>query len=57
MKSDIVMEIKGGRFTGNALVFVENEEIVLDAVEALNRHYIGERYVEVLRAKEVLGMM
>ena len=45
--SDLIMETRNGKTTGRGLVFLENEDEVEEAINALNRKYIKTRYIEV----------
>ena len=48
MKTDIVIEeFNGGKRSGAALVFFENEEMAQVAKNGLNRTNLGQRYVEL----------
>ena len=48
MKTDIVIEeFNGGKRSGAALVFFENEEMAQVAKNALNKTNLGQRYVEL----------
>ena len=45
--NDVVFEIKDGRPTGKALVFMMDSQTCLRAIGALHKEYIGKRYVEL----------
>jgi len=45
--NDIVFEIKEGRPTGKALVFMIDANTAVRAIQALDKEYIGKRYVEL----------
>ena len=45
--NDIVFEIKEGRPTGKAIVFFVDSVTAVRAVSALDKEYIGKRYVEL----------
>ena len=44
---DVNFEFRNGRFSGRAIVYLEDEDQALLASEELNRKYIGNRYIEV----------
>ena len=46
--SDIHIEVRSGRTTGNAVVVLSGSNEVQKARDRLNRKYIGNRYVDVL---------
>ena len=46
-ESDIVLEVKNGRKTGLALVFLPTKTDVDNCIEMLNRKLIGSRYIEL----------
>ena len=53
MKTDIVIEeFNGGKRSGAALVFFENEEIAQVAKNSLNRTNLGQRYVELFDSED-----
>ena len=53
MKTDIVIEeFNGGKRSGAALVFFENEEIAQMAKNSLNRTNLGQRYVELFDSED-----
>ena len=45
--NDVVFEIKEGRPTGRALVFMRDPTVAVRAIQALDKEYIGNRYVEL----------
>ena len=46
-ESDIVLEVKNGKQTGLALVFLPSKTDVDNCIEMLNRKTIGSRYIEL----------
>jgi len=45
---DIVIEMRQGKKTGFALVFLSNEDDVQRARQDLNKQYIGTRFIDVM---------
>ena len=45
---DIVIEMRQGKKTGFALVFLNNEDDVQRARQDLNKQYIGTRFIDVM---------
>lgn len=45
---DIVLEMRQGKKTGFALVFLKNDEDVQRARQELNKQYIGSRFIDVM---------
>lgn len=46
-EKDVIIDKSHGQPTGYALVFLENEEEAQRAKKALDRQYVGARYVDV----------
>ena len=46
-EDNVHFEIRNGRFSGRAAVFMEDEDQALLASEEMNKKYIGNRYIEV----------
>ena len=46
-EKDVIIDKSHGQATGYALVFLENEEEAQRAKKALDRQYVGSRYVDV----------
>lgn len=44
---DIIIDLHNGRATGYALVFLESEDEASRAKTALNKQYLGSRYVDL----------
>lgn len=51
-ESDIVIDIKRGKPTGYALVFLKNSDDARRARDELDRKHVGNRYVDVLFANQ-----
>ena len=46
-EENIHFEVRNGKFSGRAVVFLDSEEQACDAAIELNKKYIGNRYIEV----------
>ena len=44
---NIHFEIRGGRFSGRAIVILDDEDTAINAADDLHKKYIGSRYIEV----------
>lgn len=45
--NDVVFEIKDGRATGRALVFMKDPMAAIRAIQILDKEYLGNRYIEL----------
>ena len=48
MDEDIIIEMRQGKKTGFALVFLRSDEDVHRARQDLNKQYIGSRFIDVM---------
>lgn len=52
-EEDVHFEIRDGRPSGRAVVFLEDEDLAVDAAKELHKKYVGSRYIEVEACRDL----